>query len=213
MATGSQILEGPSGSAKRATCADRAELDASTTRPNGNEDSRHGPAGEPQAPCARLRRALRTARENAAGYRPRLSDKKADECDPIAHPNCRLIRVEDDLDELRFDLTSDVSITNAHVEGAYADIAALKRRVGIIERLVQDEGPDPHASDFTAADCASWDRVIDAIKEASTSLTTTSSTMQHVTADTLRRMASASTASASASCGLMASRSSSTARG
>src|SRR5471032_3076354 len=37
--------------------------------------------------------------------------------------------------------------------------------------------------------------VIDAIKEASTSLTSTSSTMQHVTADTLRRMASASTAS------------------
>ena len=37
--------------------------------------------------------------------------------------------------------------------------------------------------------------VIDAIKEASTSLTVTSSTMQQVTADTLRRMASASAAS------------------
>jgi methyl-accepting chemotaxis protein len=36
--------------------------------------------------------------------------------------------------------------------------------------------------------------VIDAIKEASTSLTATSSTMQHVTEDTLRRMASASSA-------------------
>jgi methyl-accepting chemotaxis protein len=37
--------------------------------------------------------------------------------------------------------------------------------------------------------------VIEAIKEASTSLTVTSSTMQQVTADTLRRMASASSAS------------------
>jgi methyl-accepting chemotaxis protein len=37
--------------------------------------------------------------------------------------------------------------------------------------------------------------VIGAIKEASTSLSATSSTMQHVTADTLRRMASASSAS------------------
>jgi methyl-accepting chemotaxis protein len=78
---------------------------------------------------------------------------------------------------VHFDVSNAMTL---HRQGA--ERAALARR-GVIDAAI---------TDFAAA----IGEVIDAIKEASVSLTTTSSTLQQVADDTLGRMASASVASA-----------------